>query len=174
MRELEVRLPWSKVNWTSLMSCLQGTGVPLLFHAEFDEAHAHTTVPSDRVADPTLYQTFLDSRPDSFETSAIDIVIALQVRLARCIGKRCRCRPAGHFTGPFPFGPMSHRPPELCGRLASNPQGEGEGGQVNGRDHISLRVPQRRGHPQPSNSIREPQAGGAFSNAAELSSWSSF
>lgn len=55
--------------------------MPLLFHAELDtlvqssSSCASSAKPED--PDKTLYQTFLDSRPDSFETTAIDLIISL-------------------------------------------------------------------------------------------------
>lgn len=47
----------------------------LLFHAELDGEHSH--IPDASKADPTLYSTFLNSRPSSLETSAIDLIISL-------------------------------------------------------------------------------------------------
>ncbi|CED84512.1 allantoinase [Phaffia rhodozyma] len=62
------------------MTKLSGHGVPLLFHAELDTL-VQTSAPSSSCAssttDPTLYSTFLESRPDSFETTAIDLIISL-------------------------------------------------------------------------------------------------
>ncbi|KAA1468042.1 allantoinase [Dentipellis sp. KUC8613] len=58
------------------MEALQDTGSVLLFHAEFDNtppSHEHAE-PSD----PTLYTTFLESRPQKFETDAISRIISLQ------------------------------------------------------------------------------------------------
>jgi len=50
----------------------------LLFHAEVDDGSddPHTSHRDDN-QDPTLYQTFLESRPPSLETSAISKIIAL-------------------------------------------------------------------------------------------------
>lgn len=53
----------------------------LLFHAELDdgskvEGHAHDDEPTDG----SLYETFLNSRPQSLETSAIDLIISLHER----------------------------------------------------------------------------------------------
>jgi len=56
------------------MSTLKDTGSVLLFHAEVDD---HPTPPSDS-EDPTLYGTFLKSRPESFEVDAISQIISLQ------------------------------------------------------------------------------------------------
>jgi allantoinase len=61
----------------------QPTGSVLLFHAEFDE-HAHDPAPApapDSAADPTLYSTFLASRPPTLETAAIARIVALQTRV---------------------------------------------------------------------------------------------
>lgn len=53
----------------------QGTDKPLLFHAELDPPSS--APPSSDPSDPTFYSTFLASRPDTFETSAIAMVIRL-------------------------------------------------------------------------------------------------
>ncbi|EIM92253.1 allantoinase [Stereum hirsutum FP-91666 SS1] len=57
------------------MEALQDTNSVLLFHAEFDDS---PTVQDCEPSDPTLYSTFLDSRPQSFETDAITRITNLQ------------------------------------------------------------------------------------------------
>ncbi|KAI0053444.1 allantoinase [Auriscalpium vulgare] len=57
------------------MSALHGTGSVLLFHAEFEDSPAH---PHVQTADPTLYSTFLASRPQTFEVDAISRITSLQ------------------------------------------------------------------------------------------------
>lgn len=57
---------------------LQGTGSPLLFHAEVDTSISSSHQPPIVDANPQAYSTFLESRPDSFETSAIELVCKLQ------------------------------------------------------------------------------------------------
>ncbi|KZV78894.1 allantoinase [Exidia glandulosa HHB12029] len=49
---------------------LKGTRGVLLFHAELDAGHSHST----EGADPSQYATFLSSRPESLETDAISLV----------------------------------------------------------------------------------------------------
>lgn len=46
----------------------------LLFHAELETEH----IQAETGSDPTLYNTFLESRPQVLETNAIDLVIELQ------------------------------------------------------------------------------------------------
>ncbi|VDB85289.1 unnamed protein product [Peniophora sp. CBMAI 1063] len=59
------------------MKALEPTGSVLLFHAEFDDpSHKHPQTASN--SDPTLYDTFLDSRPPGMEVDAISRIIALQ------------------------------------------------------------------------------------------------
>ncbi|KAF8307444.1 Metallo-dependent hydrolase [Clavulina sp. PMI_390] len=48
----------------------------LMFHAELDDGVVH----HDASSDPTLYSTFLSSRPPSLETGAIDLIISLHKR----------------------------------------------------------------------------------------------
>ncbi|THH07312.1 hypothetical protein EW146_g9357 [Bondarzewia mesenterica] len=55
------------------MKALEDAGSVLLFHAEFD----NTAPSSQPIADPTLYSTFLASRPQTFEIDAISRIIAL-------------------------------------------------------------------------------------------------
>ena len=55
----------------------------LLFHAELETEHSHAVAPESEPKpplDPTLYSTFLASRPQSLETAAIDLVISLHRR----------------------------------------------------------------------------------------------
>ncbi|KAL7414704.1 allantoinase [Mrakia frigida] len=56
---------------------LEGTEIPLLFHAELDPPSSSSSPPTADSSDPTFYSTFLASRPDTFETSAIAMVIRL-------------------------------------------------------------------------------------------------
>ena len=46
----------------------------LLFHAELDSSHSASTT---LVPDPTLYSTFLESRPDALEVAAIEFIISM-------------------------------------------------------------------------------------------------
>jgi len=55
---------------------LKDSSSVLLFHAELESDHVH--VAAKPGAEPTLYSTFLESRPPQLETDAIDLVIALQ------------------------------------------------------------------------------------------------
>ena len=48
----------------------------LLFHAELDSSEQRAS--STLASDPTLYSTFLDSRPDALEVAAIESIISLQ------------------------------------------------------------------------------------------------
>lgn len=48
----------------------------MLFHAELESEHTHAEAKPG--TDPTLYNTYLDSRPEKLETDAIDLVIGLQ------------------------------------------------------------------------------------------------
>lgn len=57
---------------------LQSERVPLLFHAELESNH--TLVESKSGSDPTHYSTFLDSRPQKFETDAIEHILNLQAK----------------------------------------------------------------------------------------------
>lgn len=51
----------------------------LLFHAEMeDTAPASTPACFDHVPDAKAYKTFLDSRPEKLEESAIDVIARLQ------------------------------------------------------------------------------------------------
>ncbi|XP_073481832.1 allantoinase, mitochondrial-like [Aquarana catesbeiana] len=62
------------------MSELQGTNSVLLFHAELEIAK-----PAPEIGDSTLYQTFLDSRPDDMEIAAVQLVADLcQQYKVRC------------------------------------------------------------------------------------------
>ena len=56
----------------------QDTPTTLLFHAELEDTHAHDKNDGDEESDPTLYSTFLASRPPSLETNAIERIISLQ------------------------------------------------------------------------------------------------
>lgn len=58
------------------MEHLGDASVPLLFHAELESEHIHAEAPAG--SDPTLYQTFLQSRPEVLETDAISLVLRLQ------------------------------------------------------------------------------------------------
>ncbi|KAM4693951.1 allantoinase, mitochondrial-like isoform 2-T2 [Discoglossus pictus] len=62
------------------MSELQGTNSVLLFHAEFDEPKRDPII-----GEPVLYETFLSSRPDNMEVSAVKAVAAL------CLQYKVRC-----------------------------------------------------------------------------------
>ncbi|TFY82955.1 hypothetical protein EWM64_g1068 [Hericium alpestre] len=57
------------------MSALQDTGSVLLFHAEVDTSHPNEEPVK---GDPTLYSTFLESRPQRFEVDAISRIVKLQ------------------------------------------------------------------------------------------------
>ncbi|KAF6762974.1 allantoinase [Ephemerocybe angulata] len=57
----------------SAMEKLQAGSSVLLFHAELDSA-----IPSVNNPNPTLYKTFLNSRPEQFEADAISLVYKLQ------------------------------------------------------------------------------------------------
>ncbi|KAI0322180.1 allantoinase [Amylostereum chailletii] len=59
------------------MEELENTGSVLLFHAELDES-PHTHDASAIPPDPSLYNTFLASRPQTFEMDAISPIIKLQ------------------------------------------------------------------------------------------------
>ncbi|KAF8633355.1 hypothetical protein AX17_004527 [Amanita inopinata Kibby_2008] len=56
------------------MEEIQDEDTVLLFHAELDD-HSHL---GQNDSDPTLYSTFLDSRPEQFEVDAISLITALQ------------------------------------------------------------------------------------------------
>lgn len=58
------------------MKELQGESTVLLFHAELEES-PHPPIPQLH-SNPTLYETFLTSRPESLETSAISLITRLQ------------------------------------------------------------------------------------------------
>ncbi|THH23203.1 hypothetical protein EUX98_g7978 [Antrodiella citrinella] len=62
------------------MKELEGSSTVLCFHAELDtssdESHTLSEVPN-----PTLYQTFLHSRPQSLETAAISLITRLHAQL---------------------------------------------------------------------------------------------
>jgi len=55
---------------------LQSTSTVLLFHAELESSE--TTESNDGSSDPTLYSTFLQSRPEKLETDAILLITSLQ------------------------------------------------------------------------------------------------
>ncbi|TFK44719.1 hypothetical protein BDQ12DRAFT_593525 [Crucibulum laeve] len=59
------------------MKELQGTPSVLLFHAELDDT-ASGDSKTGTLSDPTLYTTFLDSRPQQLETDAISLITRLQ------------------------------------------------------------------------------------------------
>ncbi|KAI5117578.1 hypothetical protein M0805_005640 [Coniferiporia weirii] len=63
-------------NIRKAMQALKDTSSVLLFHAELDSENAHTVALPG--ADPKLYSTFLDSRPQVLETDAIDLIIGIQ------------------------------------------------------------------------------------------------
>ncbi|KAI0066435.1 allantoinase [Artomyces pyxidatus] len=65
------------------MAILKDTGSVLLFHAELDESPPHIHESS---ADATLYSTFLESRPQTFEVDAISRITSLQKTY---LGLRC-------------------------------------------------------------------------------------
>ncbi|EJF58144.1 allantoinase [Dichomitus squalens LYAD-421 SS1] len=57
------------------MNELQNTSTVLCFHAELDKTASTVAAPAD--ADPTLYSTFLASRPQQLEVDAIALITAL-------------------------------------------------------------------------------------------------
>ncbi|KAF9462407.1 hypothetical protein BDZ94DRAFT_1322596 [Collybia nuda] len=59
------------------MNELQNTSTVLLFHAELDTAESGAAKPEDTL-DPTLYSTFLESRPEKLEIDAISLITTLQ------------------------------------------------------------------------------------------------
>jgi allantoinase len=60
------------------MKALEPTGTVLLFHAELDE-HAHDEPTTDEsTKDPSLYETYLSSRPAKWEIDAISSIINMQ------------------------------------------------------------------------------------------------
>jgi allantoinase len=63
----------------------QDTGSVLLFHAEVDDDDHPTPIGDSE--DPTVYDTFLKSRPESFEVDAISRIVALQQQ--ECPTLRC-------------------------------------------------------------------------------------
>ncbi|KAK9446466.1 uncharacterized protein V1518DRAFT_423815 [Limtongia smithiae] len=54
------------------MDTLAGTGAIYMFHAEMEDEHNH---PAEITTAPEEYSTFLASRPDTFETKAIDTIV---------------------------------------------------------------------------------------------------
>ncbi|KIJ28127.1 hypothetical protein M422DRAFT_270622, partial [Sphaerobolus stellatus SS14] len=60
---------------SAAMKVLERSSSVLLFHAELDCNLSSPQEPNDE--DPRNYETFLNSRPDSFEVSAIELVIRL-------------------------------------------------------------------------------------------------
>ncbi|XP_040204858.1 allantoinase, mitochondrial-like isoform X1 [Rana temporaria] len=70
----------SVIDLHTAMSELQGTNSVLLFHAELEMAKN-----APKIGDPTLYETFLDSRPDDMEVAAVELVADLcQQYKVRC------------------------------------------------------------------------------------------
>ncbi|KAF8070466.1 hypothetical protein FPV67DRAFT_1487495 [Lyophyllum atratum] len=67
----------SKGDLELSMSELQDTSTVLLFHAEL-EPFGTTEPPDGGSSDPTLYSTFLQSRPEKLETDAISLITSLQ------------------------------------------------------------------------------------------------
>ncbi|AAS52899.1 AER218Cp [Eremothecium gossypii ATCC 10895] len=65
------------------MATLQGYRTVLLFHAELDEVPALPTPPED----PTLYSSFLETRPDRLEVDALNLIV-------KCL-ERATCRLPG-------------------------------------------------------------------------------
>ncbi|KLO07349.1 allantoinase [Schizopora paradoxa] len=63
-------------NVKNAMTNLKESESVLLFHAELESDHVHAAAKPG--ADPTLYSTFLESRPPQLETDAIGLVVALQ------------------------------------------------------------------------------------------------
>ncbi|TFK75410.1 allantoinase [Pluteus cervinus] len=61
------------------MAELQAASSVLLFHAELDSLPGALSVPSDK-PEITLYNTFLESRPQRFERDAISLIARLQTR----------------------------------------------------------------------------------------------
>ncbi|PFH51498.1 hypothetical protein AMATHDRAFT_40096 [Amanita thiersii Skay4041] len=60
------------------MAEIQDEDTVLLFHAELD-SHLHPNTASDKASsDPTLYSSFLDSRPQQFEVDAVSLITSLQ------------------------------------------------------------------------------------------------
>jgi allantoinase len=68
----------SEADLRAAMPVLRDLGLPLLAHAELDLG-----VPAGSSADPHAYQSFLDSRPPSWEEAAIALLIRL-CRETRC------------------------------------------------------------------------------------------
>lgn len=73
MSELEVNScsPLSRLQLVN--SGFQGSDSVLLFHAELENTPSSITSHSD----PTLYSTFLESRPEKLEVDAIDLIVSL-------------------------------------------------------------------------------------------------
>ncbi|KDQ50281.1 hypothetical protein JAAARDRAFT_142213 [Jaapia argillacea MUCL 33604] len=55
------------------VGALEGTPTVLSFHAELDKSPSSNTPPKSK--DPTLYSTFLESRPESFEVDALLLIL---------------------------------------------------------------------------------------------------
>ncbi|XP_063771850.1 allantoinase, mitochondrial-like isoform X2 [Pseudophryne corroboree] len=70
----------SLMDLHTAMAELQGTNSVLLFHAELQESKG-----SPVTGDPTLYETFLSSRPDRMEVAAVELVADL------CLQYKVRC-----------------------------------------------------------------------------------
>ena len=70
----------------TLANTTQDKDTTLLFHAEMDDHHEGQPMPTMTSEDPTVYSTFLSSRPESFEVDAISRIIDLQkeFRSLRC------------------------------------------------------------------------------------------
>ncbi|KAH9996010.1 allantoinase [Russula vinacea] len=60
------------------MSVLKDKETALLFHAEVDDREDHHPTPIANPGDPSVYSTFLKSRPETFEVDAISKIIDLQ------------------------------------------------------------------------------------------------
>lgn len=81
MNELQVNPRYSKyIHFTAKLKIYigQDTSTVLLFHAELDALPSDATKSEEFSADPTLYPTFLHSRPEKLETDAISLITTLQ------------------------------------------------------------------------------------------------
>ncbi|KAF9811500.1 hypothetical protein IEO21_06584 [Rhodonia placenta] len=66
----------NEADLVAAMEEIKDTSTVLCFHAELDDGHAHVSAD----ADPTLYSTFLASRPQQLEVDAIRLITALHTR----------------------------------------------------------------------------------------------
>ncbi|AFR95195.1 allantoinase [Cryptococcus neoformans C23] len=57
---------------------LKGTNALIMFHAELDaQAHAHAHADPHNTTDPSEYSTFLESRPQQWEISALQLILRI-------------------------------------------------------------------------------------------------